>query len=162
MRKMWGAENKRALWALLGSAYSDLRDHHKETLPVAKFLDAAIPLLPIVAANQYLSKMGWGLASDAAGDPILDRDGGFDPEKLAAEYPPRTNLSMENIVDHCYTHGLMDRSTRQKPMDALRRDLARDGLIQNLTSTGPPPPPSPPTCGGFLTLAVIPQTVSFL
>lgn len=155
MREMWGAENKQAMWALLGSAYSDLRDHHQETLPVDKFLSIAVPLLPIVPADKYLLKMGWTLSSDAAGEPILFRDPAFNADILGAEYPPLTNLSLEDIVEHCYNHGLMPRDNRQDPMEVLRENLVADGLMDAPPSAAPTPPP---TCG-TLTLAVTPQSV---
>jgi hypothetical protein len=178
---MWGAENKQAIWALLGSAYSDLRDHHQENLSVEKFLSLTVPMLPIIPADQYLNKMGWYMTSDAATkepklerkteetttEPITGGQGGpsagipgspgaknpsnasgedvsKNKEKYAdfntniadtvaaintTEALPDTNLSLADIVDHCYDRGLLQRETRRNPMDLLRTDLANQGLM---------------------------------
>ncbi len=150
---MWGAENKHALWALLGSAYSDLRDHHEETLSVEKFLSITAPLLPIIPAEKYLSKMGWILSSDCE---ELHRDAAFNADVLAAEYPTGTNRSVADIVDHCYNHGLMDRDTRRDREEFRQQALRNAGFIPSTPAGNQTPPPS---CG-TLTLAVTPQSVS--
>ncbi|KAI1612724.1 mating-type protein MAT alpha 1-domain-containing protein [Exophiala viscosa] len=152
MRQMWGQESKHSIWALLGSAYSDLRDHHQETLPVDKFLSIAIPLLPIIPADKYLSKMGWTLSSEAAGEPVLFRNPAFNADILAAEYPPQTNLSLEDIVGQCYDQGLLPRANRRDLMQVLRDE----GLMDVL----PPADQTPPSTCGTLTLAVTPQSTT--
>ncbi|KIV83119.1 hypothetical protein PV11_05172 [Exophiala sideris] len=156
MREMWCAEAKKTMWTLLGGAYSDLRDHHQETFPVDKFLSIAVPLLPIVPADKYLSKMGWTLSSDAAGEPVLFRNPAFNADILAAEYAPRTNLSLEDIVEHCYNQGLMPRDERRNPMEVLRENLRAEGLMDAL----PPADQTPPPACGSLILAVTPQSTS--
>ncbi|KAK7897056.1 hypothetical protein LTR67_004944 [Exophiala xenobiotica] len=151
LRQMWGAENKHALWALLGCAYSDLRDHHEETLSVEKFLSITVPLVPIIPAEKYLSKMGWILSSNFQ---ELHRDAAFNADVLAAEYPTGTNWSVADIVDHCYNLGLMDRDTRRDPEEYRRQALLNAGFISSTSAGNQTPPPS---CG-TLTLAVTPQS----
>lgn len=150
LRQMWAAENKQAMWALLGAAYSDLRDHHVQTLSVEKFLSVAIPLLPIIPAEAYLSEMGWSLQGDG-----LCRDPQFNADILAAQYPSGTGWSVKNIVNHCYNQGLMDRATRTDPGEIRRQDFRTVGLMGVDTASNQNPPA---TCGS-LTLAVTPQSV---
>ncbi|KAK6371725.1 hypothetical protein LTS17_008548 [Exophiala oligosperma] len=115
LRMTWSADTKRAMWALLGSAYSDLRDHHDESLPLDKFLSLTVPLLPIVSADKYLGKMGWEISTAANNteEPVLIRSSAFNAACLAAEYPHNTNLSVADIVNHCYTQGLLPKDTRK-------------------------------------------------
>ena len=154
MKRMWAEENKRALWALLGEAYSDLRDHHAELIPLEKFLSLAVPLLPIIPAGLYLAKMGWMLVTNWAGQTELSRNPNFNADLLAAEYPARTNMSSKDIVDHCYSKGLAVRAHRQRK-PSLREALFREGLMNTPTASTQAPPPN---CGA-LTLAVTPQSV---
>ncbi len=151
---IWAGESKRNLWALLGTAYSDLRDHH-DNIPMDKFLALAVPLLPLVPADMYLAKMGWRLTTGPDGQPELSRNGTFSAERVAAEYPDHTALSAGDIVNHCYGLSLANRAhRRRKPtareMAARERQRSRPGAGTG-TGTGPP------ACGGTLTLAVAPQ-----
>ncbi|OAG34384.1 hypothetical protein AYO21_11470 [Fonsecaea monophora] len=164
IRTMWGEDKKRSMWTLLGKAYSDLRDHHMEAITVDRFLAVAVPLLPIVPIDLYLTKMGWILTVDASGESVLMRSAKFNPELLAAEYPHHTNLSEQDIVEHCYRRGLVDRGRRQR----TRQHPLRDALVQNgmMTDTdvgamggNAVSHDTPPGCGA-LALAVVPQTVT--
>ncbi|KAL6241329.1 hypothetical protein RBB50_011802 [Rhinocladiella similis] len=154
LRMTWAADTKRPMWALLGSAYSDLRDHHDESLALDKFLSLTVPLLPIVPADEYLNKTGWELSADAnnAEEPVLVRSPAFNAALLAAEYPQHTSRSVADIVSHCYTQGLLPRSTR-KDLGQNRRHMFHNHGHHAGTDAGNHTPPPP--CGS-LTLAVTP------
>ncbi|EXJ81902.1 hypothetical protein A1O1_07969 [Capronia coronata CBS 617.96] len=155
IRVMWGADLKKPMWTLLGYAYSDLRDHHDESLAIDKFLAATVPLLPIVPADQYLSKMGWELTKNNAGELTLARNNTFGADNLYAEYPARTSMSMADIINHCYEGGLLNRNIRRAtpPPRPAQATQAPQG---NNNANAPPPP----SCGGSLVLAVTPQQVN--
>ncbi|KAL2433875.1 hypothetical protein ABEF95_011682 [Exophiala dermatitidis] len=159
LRVMWGAELQKPMWTLLGLAYSDLRDYHDEHLPVDAFLAATVPLLPIVPAEEYFAKMGWENATNSAGELTLTRSAWFDTATFYAQYPPRTDLSFADIVNHCYDQGIMKRDTRRatprlRPGHQAQAPAANNNVAAPSTNTNPPPP----SCGGSLTFAVTPQS----
>ncbi|KIW87205.1 uncharacterized protein Z519_12107 [Cladophialophora bantiana CBS 173.52] len=181
MKTLWEAEKKRAMWGLLGQAYSDMRDHHTESIAVDKFLAIAVPLLPIIPVDEYLNKMGWIFAVDSSGESVLVRSQEFNEAALDAEYPPVCRLSLRDIVEHCYRQGLVERRRRQRTRQHPLRDaLVREGLMTlqaaasaaaggggGGTSGGPAGtaaaaavPQTPPRSCGALTLAVMPQSVT--
>lgn len=153
---IWEAETKRSIWALLGESYSDMRDHHEEAIPMEKFLSLAVPLLPLIPADLYLVKMGWQLTTNSDGEAELSRDPKFNADLLAVEYPARTNLSSKDIVNHCYNQGLANRAHRERK-PTLRELTLRDRMANRPAAANKAPPPA---CGGTLTLAVAPQSVS--
>ncbi|EXJ82279.1 hypothetical protein A1O3_06092 [Capronia epimyces CBS 606.96] len=151
LRVMWSADLKKPMWELLGHAYSDLRDHHDETLPVDKFLAVSVPLLPVVAADQYISKMGWELTKNPTGETTLTRSESFNADKVYAEYPAQTNLSMADVVNHCYNEGLLKRGARRSSprlRPGRRAQVSTGNSLANAAS------------GGSIILAVAPQPVS--
>ena len=154
---IWEAETKRGMWALLGEAYSDMRDHHTVAIRLEEFLALAVPLLRLIPAALYLVKMGWMLTNNSAGETELSRDPNFSADLLQAEYPARTGLSAADIVNHCYQKGLANRAHRQRKL-SLREINARARMRNALTAPNQIPPPS---CGA-LTLAVAPQSVCLL
>jgi hypothetical protein len=150
---IWEQEAKRGLWALLGEAYSDIRDHHKEVIDLTEFFALAVPLLPIIPAHLYLVKMGWELVTTSTGEAKLSRNPNFNAEILETEYPGHTNLSAKDIVNHCYQQGLANRAHRRRKPSLRELNAAR--MNNSPATTNQTPPPS---CGA-LTLLVVPQTV---
>ncbi|KIV97489.1 hypothetical protein PV10_01239 [Exophiala mesophila] len=130
LREMWAKEPRRNLFGLLGKAFSDLRDGHSESVSLEKFLETTIPLLPVVPADQYLVKMGWTVTTNEGKDAIRRVDG-FDAAATNLEFPPQTNVSVHELVEHCYKQGLVDRddclssteSAQSDPWNSLDYDI---------------------------------------
>lgn len=161
MRQLWAAENKRGIFAMLGQAYSDLRDHHDETFSLEKFLETVTPILPIVPVNIYLSKMGWEIENDNNGDAVLKRSKLFSADKLEVEYPNHTNLSVNDIVNHCYNHGLLDRALRKSDDDNTTTQNIQAGTMGMAFATAPTSTQPPSGCIA-MQVAEVPATVSTL
>ncbi|RMZ86826.1 hypothetical protein DV736_g5948, partial [Chaetothyriales sp. CBS 134916] len=112
MQHLWAGETRKNLWTLLAKAYTDLRDNHQEPVPLDKLLMATVTEVPVIPAPVYLAKMGWELTMDDKGEKILRRASSFDINALNAEYPTQTNMSVVDLVNHCYKVHLLHRSTR--------------------------------------------------
>ncbi|RMD44179.1 hypothetical protein DV735_g1008, partial [Chaetothyriales sp. CBS 134920] len=112
MQSLWSAETRKNLWAILAKAYTDIRDNHQEHVSLDKFLLATVHEIPVIPAPVYLAKMGWELTMDAYGEKIIRRADSFDINALNAEYPIDTNVSVVDLVNHCYKAHLVHRSTR--------------------------------------------------
>lgn len=120
---MWAAETRKNVWALLGKAYSELRDNHNSSVALDKFLNRVASTVPVIPAQHYFQKMGWQLVT-LNGDATLERAETFDIASLNNEYPSQTNISSADIVDYCYSIGLVDRSSRIRRSVAAATTLA--------------------------------------
>ena len=105
---MWQQEERKAMFALLAQAHTDLRDNHSDFVSFEKFLKAATPLLPVIPAEVYMATMGWEVSSDCNGVAVLTRFS----KGSSHEYPLQTNFSARDIVQYCYRVGLVSRSSR--------------------------------------------------
>jgi Mating-type protein MAT alpha 1 HMG-box len=73
------------------------------------FLKNVTGLLGVIPADQYFATMGWTLAADSDGQVHLAKN------SSAAEkqnVPLTSNLSVRDIVNHCYQIGLLVRPKR--------------------------------------------------
>lgn len=138
LRQMWATESRRNLFGLLGKAYSDLRDNHTESISLEKFLQTVTPLLPVVPANQYLVKMGWSVTVNEGKTAIRPVDG-FDATATNLEFPPQTNLSVGELVKHCYEQGLLDRRNRQLPTKTAQSAPLKASTYDIAFATAPVP-----------------------
>ncbi|KIX05152.1 uncharacterized protein Z518_06024 [Rhinocladiella mackenziei CBS 650.93] len=166
LKEMWAAENKKAMWVMLSQVYSDMRDRFEQIITVEKFLKTAVPFLPIIKPDEYLSKMGWILEKDAEGELKLSRSANFNAELLDVEFPPRSNISKEELIDHCIREGLGEGHARQNPMESSGDQMCEDGLMDPEAAQQTPPahlPAHPPAKSPpleSLALIVTPQAVS--
>ena len=112
---MWAAEPRKTLFALLAQAYTDIRDNHLENVQLDKFLASTVHRLPVIPADKYLSKMGWDLALDTAGQATITRSTKFNADAVLSEYPAHTDKSSGDLVNHCYEVGLLKQSSRVFP-----------------------------------------------
>jgi hypothetical protein len=114
--QMWREEPRKPFFTLAGQAYSQLRDSNtaagldKDLLK--KFMPAAVAMLPIIPADDYLDAMGWTRRVDHDGVAILERNG---PVASIHDDALRTNLSVADIVDYCYNIGVVTRSATEIP-----------------------------------------------
>jgi Mating-type protein MAT alpha 1 HMG-box len=123
IRSMWRDDGRKHIWTLIGNAFTDIRDNHTDVVRLDSFLAVIIPEVPIIPASIYLHKMGWQLTTDAAGEAQLKRSFTFDRAALLAEYPEQTNKSVEELVNHCYSGGLV------RPACRIRRSNAQGNMV---------------------------------
>lgn len=110
IQKMWSQEPRKPFFTLLGQAYSEIRDSN----PIAgtekdflkKFLRAAVSLLPIIPAEDYLDAMGWVRGVNQDGEVSVQRS---EIRSSLPDISVSTNCSVRDIIDHCYATGLLPR-----------------------------------------------------
>ena len=113
VRSLWEQDHWKHFWAIAAKAYSELRDNHMGQITLESFLKNVTGLLGVIPADQYLATMGWALVDDSDGQVHLVKN------ISAAEkqnVPLTSNLSVRDIVNHCYQIGLLvrpDRSARR-------------------------------------------------
>jgi Mating-type protein MAT alpha 1 HMG-box len=109
IRSLWEQDLWKHFWAIAAKAYSELRDNHMGQITLESFLKSVIGLLGVIPADQYLATMGWALVDDSDGQVQLVKN------ISAAEkqnVPLTSNLSVRDIVNHCYQIGLLVRPDR--------------------------------------------------
>ena len=109
LRKLWEQDHWKHFWAIAAKAYSELRDIHLGQITLEDFLKNTTGLLGVLPADQYFKTMGWALATDTEGQTQVVRTTIMPAEKVA---PLTTNLSVRDVVGHCYEIGLVDRPAR--------------------------------------------------
>lgn len=109
LRFLWQSDPFKAKWTIVAKAYSTIRDRHRDSRQVTldTFLARIGPYIGLVTPAQYLNVMGWELAVDEIGQKHLIKKAqpgaGPDPALLI------TNLSVADIVQHCYNIGYVTR-----------------------------------------------------
>ena len=90
-------------WAMLAKAYSTIRDTHKGEVTLEGFLRETVPIIEAIPASEYLATVGYSIRTTGGGEVILVRTQ-QGPVRLAENFLT-TNLSADDIVQHCYTVG---------------------------------------------------------
>ena len=109
VRTLWEQDHWKHFWAIAAKAYSELRDNHMGQITLESFLKNVTGLLGVIPADQYFATMGWTLAADSNEQVHLVKN------SSAAEkqnVPLTSNLSVRDIVNHCYQIGLLVRPER--------------------------------------------------
>ena len=116
VQKMWTKEPRKHLFTLLGQVYSEMRDSDPNAGAdkdfLKKFLQAAVSLLPIIPAEDYLDAMGWVRGVSQDGDATLER---IETMSSLLDISMSTNCSARDIISHCYATGLFPSSTITSP-----------------------------------------------
>ncbi|PGG98886.1 hypothetical protein AJ79_08762 [Helicocarpus griseus UAMH5409] len=102
LRLLWTSDPFKAKWAILARAYSIIRDSHFDQVELESFLALIVPLIGIIAPSDYLRVMGLQL--------VVDMDKQFSITKTdhnieLTQEDLTTNLSVDDIVAHCYQSG---------------------------------------------------------
>ena len=84
---------------MLAKAYTEVRING---VSLENFLDANAPLIGVIAPDEYLETMGFAILDNSEGGKDLVKTG--DP--TFEDIDLTTNLSVEDIVEHCYRCGL--------------------------------------------------------
>ena len=75
MGKIWQHDPFKAKWAIIGKAYSVLRDKlGKENAPLDQFLEIICPHMTIIEPTQYFVTMGWEITVAENGESFLHRN----------------------------------------------------------------------------------------
>jgi len=120
IRFLWAQDCLKSKWAMLAKAYSSVRDNHMGEVNLESFLRETTPLIVVIPAEDYLATMGWLLAKDVSGqwNLIRTQQGAI----TLADNFLTTNLSVEDIVEHCYTIGYVTKPKNGvRPSGAARR-----------------------------------------
>ncbi|PGH26681.1 hypothetical protein AJ80_01627 [Polytolypa hystricis UAMH7299] len=121
LRRLWSSDPFKAKWAILAKAYSTVRDDHTSKVTLESFLALNGPFIGIVAPGDYLGIMGLQL--------IVDNDKQFDIVQVNHQAGPTpedltTNLSVDDIIDHCYQTGYVNGIGSSKGSDKQGAGLA--------------------------------------
>jgi Mating-type protein MAT alpha 1 HMG-box len=111
IKEMWIEEPRKHFFTLIARAHCEVRDSYPGKLSFSRFLASTVEILPIVPVNLYMKAMGWELTTDTHGEPKLFRSNIPVDKSLNLT----TNVSVGDIVEHCYKIGLVPR-----PAQALR------------------------------------------
>ena len=75
MGKIWQHDPFKAKWAIIGKAYSVLRDKlGKENAPLDRFLETVCPEMDIIEPTQYFDVMGWEITFAENGEAFMHRN----------------------------------------------------------------------------------------
>ena len=75
MGKIWQHDPFKAKWAIIGKAYSVLRDKlGKENAPLDQFLEIICPHMDIIEPTQYFVIMGWEITTAEDGESFMHRN----------------------------------------------------------------------------------------
>ena len=75
MGKIWQHDPFKAKWAIIGKAYSVLRDKlGKEKAPLDQFLEIICPHMGMIAPTQYFVIMGWEITIAEDGQSVMHRN----------------------------------------------------------------------------------------
>jgi hypothetical protein len=114
IRSLWEQDHWKHFWAIAAKAYSELRDNHMGQITLESFLKNVTGLLGVIPADQYLATMGWTLVDDSDGEVHLVKSVSVVEKQ---NVPLTSNLSVRDVVNHCYQIGLLvrpDRSFRRR------------------------------------------------
>ena len=141
IRTLWEQDQWKHFWTIAAKAYSELRDNHIGQITLEGFLKHTTGLLGVIPAGQYLNIMGWDLVTDTTGNVNLIK---MNASAQKQNVPLTTNLSVRDIVEHCYEIGLVSRSAR-----SARGNNRGNGMVMafaaapNSPSVGPNSTQSP-------------------
>jgi Mating-type protein MAT alpha 1 HMG-box len=109
IRSLWEQDHWKHFWAIAAKAYSELRDNHMGEITLESFLKNVTGFLGVIPAAQYLEAMGWILATDTEGQVHLTKS---TSTAEGENVPLISNLSVRDVVNHCYQIGLLARPQR--------------------------------------------------
>lgn len=112
IRQLWANDSWKSFWSIEAKAYSEIRDAHINQVTLDKFLTETVGLLGVIPADEYLLTMGWKLVIDGPTEYRLLK---VDPTDTMKDTPLSTNLSVADIVKHCYAIGLVKRPAQPRP-----------------------------------------------
>jgi hypothetical protein len=103
LTRMWQDDPFKAKWTIVAKAYSIIRDQVGKTqAPLDHFLQLVCPLVGIIEPPKYLGKMGWAMPNTETKEMTRD----FFPDLTRFDaYLLKTNLSADDIVQHCQEAG---------------------------------------------------------
>lgn len=105
MTFFWKLDPYKSKWSILAKAYSIVRDRQTQgKLALNEFLAVNAPYVGVIEPKQYLLFLGWTLETAEDGQNILVRQFVPDLNKFD-KYNPNTNLSVGDIILHCYEQG---------------------------------------------------------
>ncbi|KAI9824678.1 MAG: hypothetical protein M1819_000831 [Sarea resinae] len=102
---LWQTDPFKAKWSILAKAYSIIRDTNgKAKAPLDMFLALNGPYIGIVKPSDYLSTLGWEIATDENGNRAIVRHTKPDASSFSTQLLT-TNLSVQDIIQHSYENG---------------------------------------------------------
>jgi hypothetical protein len=145
IRSLWEQDHWKHFWAIAAKAYSELRDNHMGQITLESFLKNVTGLLGVIPADQYLETMGWTLATDTKEQVHLVKTNST-AEKH--NVPLTSNLSVRDIVNHCYQIGLLTRPERPARQNNTVSTMTMSfAAAPNVANTGPAKTQSHPNDG---------------
>lgn len=142
----WQTDPFKAKWTILAKAYSNIRDTKgKDTAPLDMFLTLSAPHIGIVPPLEYLNILGWRFSRDEDGQMTLVHDG----DSKAAAFSQNlttTNLSVEDIIQHCCNSGYISVAEATKAM-AHGSTMTMASTAQHVQSQENASSPSPNSVG---------------
>lgn len=100
---LWQADPFKAKWPILAKAYSIIRDNKgKENARLDSFLAINAPYIGVLPPAEYFKMLGWTFSTNEDNEIVLTRDSTV---TVLNQELVTTNLSVEDIVQHCYTCG---------------------------------------------------------
>nr|ABK91356.1 putative mating type 1-1-1 protein [Dothistroma septosporum] len=124
---LWRADPFEAKWAILAKAYSVLRGcREKKDAPLDTFFVFCAPLIGVIPPEEYLQWMGWQMGPPLEGDlektPQLLRTFTPNLDTFPEKYT-MTTLSVDDLVNHCYTLGYVVASNDGSPNASTQGSL---------------------------------------
>lgn len=112
LRFLWQNDPFKAKWAILAKAYSKIRDEHAGSIGVCleTFLNLNASYIGILEPSLYLETMGWELTVDENNQYTMAKVS----HETVNESDISTNLSVNDVVNHCYDTGYVSRGGRQE------------------------------------------------
>lgn len=105
---LWRHDINHGLWELLSATFNYLRDNHEEDcITIEKYLATATLVVPVIRANEYLTRCGW----------IRVRDTFERTKEWPQQFPKSTNLSCAELAYFCFERGLVSRLPDLKRAD---------------------------------------------
>ena len=103
LKRLWEREPFKSRWAIIGRAYTAVRDvSSKQALPLSVFLQTAAPLMGIIPLTDYLPMMGWELSYTSKGTVELS----LASEPILRNFPPSasgTAMTEHDLIRFCHS-----------------------------------------------------------
>jgi hypothetical protein len=125
VRTLWEQDHWKHFWAIAAKACSELRDNHMGQITLESFLKNVTGLLGVIPVDQYLAIMGWTLAADSDGVRLVKNSSAAEKQNV----PLTSNLSVRDLVNHCYQIGLLAR-----PEQSARRGKNGDAMTMSFAA----------------------------
>jgi hypothetical protein len=136
VRTLWKHDEWKHFWTLAAKAYSELRDVNVGGITLDGFLKSITGILQVIPADDYLRVMGWEMAPAADGQLYLCKTAAAASK---TNVPLTTNLSVNDIKEHCYKLGLVPRTL---PSTQLAQPMSLVSMAFAAAPNAPPPGPA--------------------